>query len=221
MVQEITRRDVGQLLVLGLAALGVAQILRKARPIGRDVSTNETAKSLLQDRSSPSLEVERPTLTMVVFTDYKCPACKLANAPMDSAVQDDGHVRLVYRDWPIFGAISEWTARVAIASDRQGIYAKVHRQLMNERRALNESVVREAVEKSEGSWTQIIGDLQRYGEEIDNQLDRNRRDAFQLGISGTPTYIAGPIIVTGAQDEAGFRQVFAAGREASEKTSLL
>ncbi len=220
MGQEITRRDAGQLLVLGLAALGIAQILRKERPIGQDVSTSETAKSLLLDRTSPSLEVERPTLTMVVFSDYKCLACKRANAAMDSAVQDDGHVRLVYRDWPIFGAVSEWTARVAIASDRQGIYPMVHRQLMNERRPLNESVVRDAVEKSKGSWRQIVGDLQRYGEEIDRQLGRNRRDAFQLGISGTPTYLAGPIMVTGAQDEAGFRRVFAAGREASEKTSL-
>lgn len=213
MEQKISRRELAQLLALTLAGAGVWHILRKESPIGRDVSSNETAQSILQDKTSPSREVEQPTAILVLFTDYRCPACKLSNVSMDSALEQDGHVRLIYRDWPIFGAMSEWTARVALASDRQGIYPLVHTHLMNERRGLDTRVVREAVESSGGSWTQIKADLQTYANDIDHQLDRNRQDAFQLGITGTPTYLAGPILAAGAQDEAAFKRLFAKSRE--------
>lgn len=213
MEEQISRRQVAQLLALTFAGVGVWHILRETSPIGRDLSSNETAQSILQDRTSPSREVEHPTLTLVLFTDYRCPACKLSNAPMDSAIEQDGHVRLVYRDWPIFGAVSEWAARIALASDRQGIYPLVHAHLMNERRGLDAHVVRDAVEYSGGSWSQIEADLQAYAKDINHQLARNRQDAFQLGITGTPTYLTGPILTAGAQDEAAFRRTFAKSRE--------
>lgn len=213
MEDQISRRQVAQLFALTLAGVGVWHIVRETSPIGRDVSSNETVQSILQDRTSPSREVENPTLTLVVFTDYRCPACKVSNAPMDSAIEQDGHVRLVYRDWPIFGAMSEWTARVALASDRQGIYPLVHARLMNERRGLDARVVREAVENSEGSWSQIEADLRAYAKDIDHQLARNRQDAFQLGMTGTPTYLVGPLLAVGAQDEAWFERTFAKSRE--------
>lgn len=220
MPQTISRRHLGQLLVVAVAGAGVALVLRKRAPIGRDMSSSETAQALIMDKTSPSHEVERPTLTMVVFTDYQCPACKMASVSMDSALLKDGHVRLVYRDWPVFGAMSERAARIAIASDRQGIYAKLHSELMNEKRSLDESVLREAVESTGGSWAQIEHDLQVHLADIEGQLDRNRRDAFQLGISGTPTYIVGPILVTGAQDEAAFTKIFAVGRDTLENAQL-
>lgn len=213
MEQQISRRQMAQLFLVTLTAVGVWRVVRETSPVGRDVSSNETAQSILQDGTSPSREVEHPTLTLVVFTDYRCPACKLSNAPMERAIEQDGHVRLVYRDWPIFGPMSEWTARVALASDLQGIYPLVHAHLMNERRGLDAHVVREAIENSGGSWTKIKADLQTYANDIDHQLNSTRQDAFQLGITGTPTYLAGPILTAGAQDEASFKRTFAKSRE--------
>ena len=210
----VSRRHLAQLLALAVAGAGVAHILRKSSPLGRDISSNEIAQAVLHDKNSPSQEVAQPTLTLVIFTDYRCPACKIANTAMENAVQRDRHVRVIYRDWPIFGPMSERAARVAIASDRQGIYPLVHARLMHERRDLDEGVLRYAVEKSGGNWTQIESDLQAFGEFIDDQLRRNRQDAFQLSLTGTPSYLAGPIIVTGAQDETSFKRLFSAGREA-------
>ena len=50
---------------------------------------------------------------------------------MRKAVARDGNIRLVYKDWPIFGAQSERAAKVALAADRQGIYPSVHHALMH------------------------------------------------------------------------------------------
>ena len=136
---------------------------------------------------------------------------------MDAAVQRDGHVRIVYKDWPIFGALSEQAARIAIAADRQGLYPAVHTRLMNERRPLDEHVMRDAVVKSSGSWARIQSDLRDHAADIDTQLNLNRRDAFSLGIAGTPTYLAGPILVSGGLDEAEFSKAFALGRKTAQQ----
>ena len=213
MADKITRRQLIQLLVVVLIGAGVGQILQRTAPIGRDVSSSMAAQAMLRDSSSPSQEVDDPTLTLVVFTDYQCPACKIAHPAMEAAVQKDGHIRVVYKDWPIFGAVSERAARIAIAANRQGIYPTVHTRLMNERRPLNDQVMREAVTMSGGNWPQIESDLKTYAIGIGSQLDRNRQDAFKFGLAGTPGYLVGPILVSGALDKAGFEQAFAHARE--------
>ena len=213
MADKITRRQLIQLLVVVLIGAGVGQILQRTAPIGRDVSYSMAAQAMLRDSSSPSQEVDDPTLTLVVFTDYQCPACKIAHPAMEAAVQKDGHIRIIFKDWPIFGAISERAARIAVAANRQGIYSAVHTRLMNERRPLDDQVMREAVTSSGGNWPQIESDLQTYATDIQSQLDRNRQDAFKLGLAGTPGYLVGPILVSGALDEAEFEQAFAHARE--------
>lgn len=213
MPQGLNRKQLLQLLIVIFIGWGVSHVLQRTAPVGRDVSSNQTARALLQDRISPSREVKQPTLTLVVFTDYQCPACKLANPAMEAAIANDGHVRVVYKDWPIFGALSEQAARIAIAANRQGIYPAVHHHLMKERRRLDEPVLREAVEQSGGSnWAQIQRDLQLHAAEIDQQINLNRGNAFALGIAGTPAYLAGRILVSGAIDEVGFARAFAIGR---------
>ncbi|MFC3557490.1 DsbA family protein [Sphingomonas qilianensis] len=215
MASGISRQQLIQLFIVVLIGVGIGQVLQRTAPIGRDLGSNMTVQALLRDGTSPSREAKDPTLTLVVFTDYQCPACKLASPAMDAAVARDGHVRVVYRDWPIFGAASEQAARVALAADRQGLYPAVHRRLMAERRPLNAQVLRDAVERSGGSWSRLERDLRAFALEIDSQLSRNRRDAFTLGIAGTPAYLAGPLLSSGALDEAGFTRAFALGRRAT------
>ncbi len=212
MTRRLLRKEWVQLCLVALIGWGLSQFLHQTAPMGRDVSTNQTAQALINDRSSPALNVPAPTLTLVVFADYQCPACKFANPAMEAAVAKDGHVRVVFRDWPMFGTLSERAARVAIASDRQGIYTKVHGILMNGRRAPNDDVLRAAVEHTGGNWGLIQQDLRAHAGEIERQLNRNKADAYALGITGTPAYLVGPLLVTGAITEAQFTKTFAQAR---------
>lgn len=211
-MRSFTRRDVVQLLIAIVIGVGVSQLLLRSAPLGRDVGDNPAAQAALRDNRAPSFSPGDPTLTLVVFTDYQCPACKRANTAMEAAVARDGHVRVVYRDWPIFGAVSEHAARIAIAAHRQGIYPKVHRRLMEEWRRLDDDVLRDAVEASGGSWDWLQADLRVHAAEIDSQIARTNADALALGIRGTPAYLAGGRLVTGGLDEAGFEKLFALGR---------
>lgn len=212
MRRPITRKDLLQILIVVLLGWGVAQLLRTTAPLGRDMSSSVRALAMLQDDASPRRDAAAPTLTMVVFTDYQCPACKLANPAMNAAVAKDGHVRVIFRDWPIFGPRSERAARIALASARQGIYPAVHDRLMAERRQLDEPVLRKAVESAGADWDRLQRELGTEGTRIDADLNRNAADAASIGVAGTPAYLIGPLLITGALDEGEFRRAFAAAR---------
>jgi len=210
--RSITRKEFAQLLVVVLVGWFIGALLRDVAPVGRDVGANPIARAMLEDEVSPSWTVGAPTLTVVVFTDYQCPACKLANPAFHAAVARDGHMRVIYRDWPIFGPRSERAARVALAAARQGIYPALHERLMAERRVIDEMVLREDLEAAGGNWATAQRDLRTHAIEIDTQLERNSRDAASLKVAGTPAYLIGPLLVTGALDESGFAKAIVAAR---------
>lgn len=212
----IRARPLLQLGAVLLVAWAATWLLRSAVPVGRDIGANAATRQLLAGAGLPSRPVADPTLTVAVITDYRCPACRGADAALHAAAARDGHVRIVYVDWPILGSASERAARVALAADRQGIYPALHRRLMAERRALTDPVLAQAVEAAGGDWTRILADLHDHAAAIDGRLAQNATAAFTLGIAGTPAYLAGSVLVLGAQDERGFTRAFAEGRAAAQ-----
>jgi hypothetical protein len=63
-----------------------------------------------------------------------------------------------------------------------------------------------------GDWTRLEHDLTANRATIDVEIARNARDAFALGLVGTPGYLIGKLLVEGAQTERGFRRAFARAR---------
>ncbi len=212
----LTRRDTFQLAGLVAGAALVTALLRMRRPLGEDVGDILSAGARSDDRSSPSEENPSADLTLVAFTDYRCPACRVAHPAMKRAVTSDGRVRIVYKDWPIFGAVSERAARVAIASDRQGIYPRVHDRLMTGP-AHDDEALRSAVEDSGGEWSRVQADLARHGSSISALLAQHGREALALRLAGTPGYLIGTIRVRGALNEAEFLRGFGEAREQAGK----
>jgi protein-disulfide isomerase len=210
--KKLTRRDAGQLVALGLAGWGVGQALQAFRPLGRDISGNGTARHILADRSSPRTGPADAELTMAVFTDYQCPACRKAYPDMKQAVAEDGHVQVLYKEWPVFGPASERAARVALAGHRQGIYPEVHEALMRHRGTLSEAALEQVVTAAGGSWERIRNDLATSGDEIDLQLALTRGQAFSLGLSGTPTYLIGDRLIEGALTSGQFGRALGRAR---------
>lgn len=213
----MSRRHMLLLLLVVVLGWGVGQIVDRLRPAGIDVADRAGMQAALADVVSPRVEVEAPTLTLVVFTDYLCPACRAADPAMAAAIARDGHVRTIYRDYPIFGPVAENAARVAIAADRQGIYPALHRRLMAERRPLDEAVLRDAVEAVGGDWSRLVRVRAAHATEIEAQLATTRRLAAAVGVAGTPGYLAGPILAIGRRDEDGFAKLFAQGRAAATR----
>ncbi len=212
MSKRITLTILGGLILLGFVA---SYLLRTTRPVGRYVGDSPAAVQISDDRRSPVVTTGAANLTVVVFTDYRCPACRKADPAFRSAVAADGNLRVVYKDWPIFGEVSQRAAEVALAAHRQGIYSQVHHALMRAP-SVDQAAMRRAVENAGGNWGLLQEDLARHAPAIAGDLASNATEAFSLGLAGTPGYLIGPYLVEGALTESQFRRAFAQARAAQD-----
>lgn len=210
--RRLSRRELLQIGGVVAIGYGVSVVLSATAPLGIDVSTNAIAQGLVLDPGGPIEGPEHADLRVVVFTDYQCPACRRAAPELDGAMRDDGRTQVAYKDWPIFGDVSDQAAQVALASEPQGLYFKIHHALMREHRALTEPVLRAIVEREGGDWTRLASDLQAGQTRIQTALARTATQAFALGIAGTPAFLIGPLLVKGALSRSEFAKAFSDAR---------
>jgi protein-disulfide isomerase len=199
----------GAMVVGGWAA---AQVLRRTAPIGRDVGSN--ANVILAGGASPEEGPADASLRLAVFSDYRCPACRHAFPAMEEAVRRDGKIRVIYKDWPIFGPPSERAASIALACAEQGIYPAVHRRLMTDSRTIDDDMLQEIVTDAGGDWLRATTWLSAHAQAVAARLRTNGQEAYSIGLSGTPGYLAGPILVMGAIETSDFKRLFAHARAA-------
>ena len=207
----ITRRQLVSLVLFCLAGIALTVVLRNSEPAGADISARTDLSRLQTDDVSPSAGPRAARVALVVFTDYQCAACRAAHPAMLRSAREAGDVRIIYRDLPVFGPISQQAARVALAARNQGLYPKLHYAFMREPRRLDPPVMRRLVEQAGGDWQQINRDLAS-DPAIAEQLALNRADALKLGVPGTPTYLIGDRLFKGALDGDGFAAAFEQAR---------
>lgn len=200
------------MLIALAGGVGVSIVLQRSGPIGVLVSNTSVTARILGDNFAPQLRRIDQDVTLVVFTDYQCPACRGANRAMQRAVADDPRVGVIFKDWPIFGARSVAAARTAIAASFQNRYAAVHDALMRWPRLLDDASVKAAALSVGIDWERLEADRREQRERIDSLLRQTALDAFSLGLRGTPAYLANHMLSEGALTKSEFRRLFERAR---------
>jgi protein-disulfide isomerase len=175
--------------------------LQWAPPDGRRLEPTPAVAEVLNDPGSPTTGPAGADVTVVIFTDYQCPACKLTDPALTRLLAIDPNVRVVWKDWPIRGPASELAARTALAAHRQGRYAEVHDALMAARGQLTPPRIADIAARAGADPAQLAADLRTHARAIDSQLGRHRIQAFSLGLQGTPAYLVGPYLIQGGLDD--------------------
>ena len=138
-------------------------------------------------------------VSIVEFFDYNCGYCKRALPDVLKLVNNDGKIRLVLKELPIFGEDSEAAAKLALASDKQGKYFEMHQKLFSEPgKADKEKALRVAKELELD-----VDKLQKDAEDPDikKALDEAKELAQKLNLQGTPLYLIGDRVIPGAPDD--------------------
>jgi protein-disulfide isomerase len=137
-------------------------------------------------------------VTIVEFLDYNCPFCKKTAPELQKLLVSDAQVRILYKEWPIFGDVSEYAARSALAAQWQGKFLAAHDALINAP-ALDESEQVDTVLKRAGvDLGRLADDRTRHAADIEEALARNAREARALGLRGTPGFVVGRQLVPSA-----------------------
>jgi protein-disulfide isomerase len=156
-----------------------------------DASTEEARRYFTEDPDAPMIAPKGYDVTIVEYLDYQCPACRASHEPLKQLLAKDKKVRVIFRDWPIFGAGSSKAALVAIASKYQGKYLAVHDALLKTPKPLTDDKIEAAVKKAGADWDRIQKDIAEHSEDIEDLLARNDEQAQLLGLDGTPGFIIG------------------------------
>src|SRR4030088_1991761 len=211
-----SRREALRALGAGAVMLGLDIAQGSALAQSND-ETVLTEALVLRDPDIPVAGNAEGDITIVEYFDYNCPYCRKVEPELRQGVQDDGKVKLVYKDWPVLGPVSIAAARLALATKYQDKYVAAHDALMGTASRLTEPRIRELLSSAGIDVDRAAKDLETNAKAIDAILARNGDQATAFGFKGTPAFIIGKFRVPGALTMAQFDQAIADARKAAAK----
>jgi len=155
-------------------------------------------------------------VTVVEFFDYNCPYCKMMAPLVTQAEAADPQLRIVYKEFPILGPGSVFAAKAALAAVKQGKYEAFHRALYQVRGHVDEAKVLEVAGTVGLDVGRLKADMQ--DKAIEDDLTRNGELGQVLHITGTPGFVVGDRVTTGAMDMTAFRSLIDDARKANQAT---
>lgn len=163
----------------------------------RDEAITANSEQLFADPASPVVGDPEGDVTVVEFFDYNCGYCRRMTEDIFELVEDDGDIRFVAKELPIFGEGSRFAAKAALAADRQGLYGEFHYALMTAGVTIDQATTMAIAAEVGLDLAQLEEDM--LDPAIDAQLDANYRLARALGVEGTPATVIGETFLPGAR----------------------
>jgi protein-disulfide isomerase len=177
------------------------------------LEARQTAKLVAEHRSA----IERPyggawagaangDVTLVEFTDFACGYCRASLSDVGRLLAEDPKLKVVYREYPILTAESGTAARVALAASSPGRYGQFRRSIYAAGPPSAESI---AAAAASAEIDPTKGNSPAIGEEIGNNVALART----LGIGGTPAFVIGDQLLSGAVGYDALKAAIAQARE--------
>ena len=153
---------------------------------------------LLNSPHSPTGGNLKGDVTIVEFSDYRCPYCKRMAPIMAKLLKEDGNIRIVYKEYPILGPTSTYAAKAALAAwyTAPDKYEAFHNAILNARGDMTEERIL-AIADDTGIDSDAL-EVAMKNPEIDQEIQRNLKLGAELGITGTPSYVVGRELIPGA-----------------------
>ena len=172
--------------------------------------------SVLRDPDIPSLGNPKGDISIVEYFDYQCPFCRKVAPELMGVVRDDGKVRFVLKDWPIFGGVSVYAAKLVLAAKYQDKYEAAHFALISSTVKLNEASVNDLLRKAGVDVDRARNDMEANKASLEALLARNDGQAKAFGFRGTPGFIIGTFRVPGILKASEFKQAIADARKIAQ-----
>lgn len=168
----------------------------------QELQKRESAKSLASVSESifspfPGSVLGNPQgkVTLVEFTDFACTYCRGSVADVEALIKANPDLKVVVRQMPILSPQSGVAAQWGLAAAEQGRYAAFHQAMFAGGRP-DEATIAAAA--------QLAGlDLDRARKFLNNpgvakEIEGNLNYARTLGFEGTPAWVIGGQMFTGA-----------------------
>ncbi|TCP50008.1 protein-disulfide isomerase [Tamaricihabitans halophyticus] len=237
------RRQAIVAVVLAIAAVGLVIYLTlqpdgESAEGGPPASTPEEVNPNAQQSYGPLDELPRrepndplslgatdAPVTMVAYSDYRCPYCAKFSTDTEPKLVDQyvksGVLRIEWRDMPIFGEQSISAAKAGRAAAAQGKFWE-----------FNRTVFQHAPDRGHADLTEStlvryakqagVDDIERFRQELtgdryDAAVRKDSSEATSIGVTSTPAFVINGQPVLGAQPIDEFTSVIDAAAEQAGK----
>lgn len=134
-------------------------------------------------------------VTLVEFSDYACGYCRKSLPDVAELIKNNPDLRIVVRELPIISPYSPEAAKMALAAAEQGKFPQFHDAMYAAGQVDPQTI--EAAARTAGL------DLERARKiaaspVVEAEITRNYETASRLGFSGTPSWVAGERLISGA-----------------------
>lgn len=134
-------------------------------------------------------------ITLVEFTDFACTYCRQSEADVDALVRANPELKVVIRQLPILSPESADAAKWGMAAAEQGKYSAFHHAMYAAGKPDARTI--DAAARAAGldmvRAQKVVADPQ-----VEAELGRNIELARQLGFNGTPSWVIGDTLLSGA-----------------------
>ncbi len=171
----------------------------------------QNAIRILKNIDNPGIFQKNANITIYEFFDYNCGYCKLVVKTIMEVLSEDKKINFVFVEFPILSQQSYIVAKAALASKKQDLYNSFHLSLMKIKGRVDQDKIFNIAKKVGLNINQLKIDMN--SPDIEKQLTQNREIAKSLGLNGTPAFIIGDIIYSGALDKNNLKKIIKQYRE--------
>lgn len=193
-----------------LTALAASAAVPLLPAVARAQSVDDVRAEVVDPKNAPVLGNGQGDVTLVEFFDYNCHFCRRNTPALTKVLAEDKGLRVIMREWPVFGPGSEFAAAAALAALAQRKYWPMHRALMGARGRIDEAAVLRIAKEVGLDTARLRADLTAPA--VAEHLAKSERLANIIGLQGTPTFIVGEQMHFGLASEADLRDMIAAAR---------
>ncbi len=151
-------------------------------------------------------------VSIVEYFDFQCPYCKRDFPMVRRVVEQDGNVRLVMKDWPIFGDVSVHAARMSLAAKALGEGEAVIDTLMAAKGRQSQPMIDATLAEAGFDVAALKAAYAKQKTAIDAVIARNGVQADAFNFPGTPAYVVGMTFYPGVLSEDALKAAITRAR---------
>jgi protein-disulfide isomerase len=198
-----------EVIIQGLQKAQMKREMEEAKKAEENISS--LRDSLEKNPKDPHAGNKDGDVTMVIFHDFNCGYCRKSVADVKKLVENDSKLRIVMKDLPILGPLSEEKAKISIAVSKIAPEKWYEYYItMADKTPQNADQILEIVAGLGINSEAVKAEMT--SKEIQEHINDNKSIADQIGIRGTPAFVINGKLVKGAVGYDSFKEMVEAAR---------
>ncbi|MDX2095864.1 MAG: DsbA family protein [Alphaproteobacteria bacterium] len=195
-VREVIAQE-PQLILDSVQKFQVEEQKKQSADAGQALNDKDVYDKLYNNPNTASYGPKDTKHVVVEFFDYNCPVCKVMFKSLDTLAKKDKTLRILFVEYPIFGAVSDMNSKLGLAVHRlhPEKYYAFHEKMMGvEGHGPGNNEPTLAFIKELGMDVEKVK-AEANSPEVAAILDDNRKLGAKLHVQGTPLLVIGGEII--------------------------